>query len=190
MGATTSGRGPSRRHRPHRPNGPTTRTSGYESLIHREPFAGWPLRLTVRPVSIRACDGSSSASTVRQTHVRAAEWTASLCSSLGAEVVALHALGLLHTTESGDLVAADRHREADTGRARGMVRSLAGCRDRLHRTAVRRRTSLGTPRHCRGARCRSHRRRYPRCRYGSEVVARKHESDAYSAGAPNDRYRS
>jgi nucleotide-binding universal stress UspA family protein len=73
------------------------------------------LRLTVRSVKhsrmrrvLLGLDGSANA-------LRAAEWTASLCSSLGAEVVAVHALGLLHTTESGDLVAADRHRAAIRG---------------------------------------------------------------------------
>lgn len=42
---------------------------------------------------------------------RAATWAAGLAAATGAEVVAVHALGLLHRTASGDTLASDRHRD-------------------------------------------------------------------------------
>ena len=42
---------------------------------------------------------------------RATEWAAALAAPIGAEVIAVHALGLLHHTPSGDLVPADTHRD-------------------------------------------------------------------------------
>ncbi len=42
---------------------------------------------------------------------RATAWTADLARAVGAEVVVVHALGLLHRTASGALVASDLHRD-------------------------------------------------------------------------------
>jgi nucleotide-binding universal stress UspA family protein len=42
---------------------------------------------------------------------RAARWAASLATAMGAEVIAAHALGLLHRTSEGELVGADVHRD-------------------------------------------------------------------------------
>jgi nucleotide-binding universal stress UspA family protein len=42
---------------------------------------------------------------------RAAEWAASLATSIDAEVVGVHALGLLHRTPGGELVPSDTHRD-------------------------------------------------------------------------------
>jgi nucleotide-binding universal stress UspA family protein len=42
---------------------------------------------------------------------RAAEWAANLASLVDADVIAVHALGLLHETATGQLVAADTHRD-------------------------------------------------------------------------------
>jgi nucleotide-binding universal stress UspA family protein len=42
---------------------------------------------------------------------RAAAWAATLAGAVGAEVVVVHALGLLHRTASGATVASDLHRE-------------------------------------------------------------------------------
>jgi nucleotide-binding universal stress UspA family protein len=45
-----------------------------------------------------------------QAH-RAEQWSADLARALDAEVVAVHALGLLHRTATGELVASDTHRD-------------------------------------------------------------------------------
>jgi nucleotide-binding universal stress UspA family protein len=42
---------------------------------------------------------------------RAAEWAAGLAATLAAEVVGIHALGLLHHTSAGVLVPSDTHRD-------------------------------------------------------------------------------
>jgi nucleotide-binding universal stress UspA family protein len=50
---------------------------------------------------------------------RAEEWAADLARALDAEVVAVHALGLIHHTETGELVASDTHREEIRGEFEG-----------------------------------------------------------------------
>jgi nucleotide-binding universal stress UspA family protein len=42
---------------------------------------------------------------------RAAQWAGGLAAAVGAEVIAVHALGLLHRTATGDVLAADTHRD-------------------------------------------------------------------------------
>jgi nucleotide-binding universal stress UspA family protein len=49
-------------------------------------------------------DGSAQAA-------RACQWAADLAAAVGANVIAIHALGLLHQTATGELIAADTHRD-------------------------------------------------------------------------------